>query len=552
MSLDLFVHSNSDQSLLAWNTTAPAHAWVGFQIERRDAKTGTVTLLNNRIPAKPGATDLPASGISSDSSPIRRYLWIDFGADSANQVSYRVTPMVADGAGFTPVDDAASQWSAPTDTTADAGDGLSVNFNRGILMSQVISRLVGGDVSTKSLSALRVKLADPGYPGRDYLSGHARAAVLGFLANADKRGSEVHAAIYELNDAEVIEAFKAFGARAHVLIGNGSSTSPTAASELTSAGVNVYHRDLSRRGASSPSVHNKFIVEVESGGPTRVLTGSTNLTVTGLCTQLNNVLIVERPITAERFLDQWNKLQTAGDDMTPALKSDNAVPTVDGPITTYFAATEGQAEFKEVLDAISQARDGILFLMFMPGDSPLLKAILDRVPVADAIYVRGVVSTVESNAKGDIVKHGTQVIEKGDDPAAFQDDVLLPNGLPDDNVPAWAKPEFQRGSYLSAHLNAIVHSKAIVIDPFSDDCVVVTGSHNFSPAASKSNDENLVIIRGNKALAQAYAVHMEGVYDHYAWRAFLSDGGNSGEIYQSMDSWLNNPKQKRELEFWAR
>jgi len=37
---------------------------------------------------------------------------------------------------------------------------------------------------------------------------------------------------------------------------------------------------------------------------------------------------------------------------------------------------------------------------------------------------------------------------------------------------------------------------------------VVTGSHNFSTSASKKNDENLIIVRGDKRLAQIYAVHM--------------------------------------------
>jgi phosphatidylserine/phosphatidylglycerophosphate/cardiolipin synthase-like enzyme len=46
-----------------------------------------------------------------------------------------------------------------------------------------------------------------------------------------------------------------------------------------------------------------------------VLTGSTNWTTSGLCTQLNNVLIVEDPDIAARYLDQWGKLVAAGNDM---------------------------------------------------------------------------------------------------------------------------------------------------------------------------------------------------------------------------------------------
>jgi phosphatidylserine/phosphatidylglycerophosphate/cardiolipin synthase-like enzyme len=50
---------------------------------------------------------------------------------------------------------------------------------------------------------------------------------------------------------------------------------------------------------------------------------------------------------------------------------------------------------------------------------------------------------------------------------------------------------------------AIIHDKIVVIDPSSDDCVVVTGSHNLGFKASYANDENLLVIRGNRALAVA-------------------------------------------------
>ena len=42
---------------------------------------------------------------------------------------------------------------------------------------------------------------------------------------------------------------------------------------------------------------------------------------------------------------------------------------------------------------------------------------------------------------------------------------------------------------------AVIHDKIVVIDPFSDNCVVVTGSHNLGYKASYDNDENMAIIR---------------------------------------------------------
>jgi len=76
---------------------------------------------------------------------------------------------------------------------------------------------------------------------------------------------------------------------------------------------------------------------------------------------------------------------------------------------------------------------------------------------------------------------------------------------------------------------AVVHDKILVVDPMSDDCIVATGSHNLGYKASYENDENLVIVRGNKALAQAYAVHIYDVYDHYRYRAWQAKNKLEGK-----------------------
>jgi hypothetical protein len=176
-----------------------------------------------------------------------------------------------------------------------------------------------------------------------------------------------------------------------------------------------------------------------------------------------------------------------------------------------------------------------------------LDALLKRAQ-QNSIYVRGVVST-ESPGKN-ITTFGGQVIQSGASARAFHKDVLLPSGITAEDHPSWADVEFSVGEIKSAGMIAIVHSKAIVIDPFSDSCAVITGSHNFSDAASAHNDENLVIIRGNQKLAQAYAVHINGVYDHYSWRSFLGSGGKADQIYQPLDGWKPGGSRAQELAFW--
>jgi phosphatidylserine/phosphatidylglycerophosphate/cardiolipin synthase-like enzyme len=67
---------------------------------------------------------------------------------------------------------------------------------------------------------------------------------------------------------------------------------------------------------------------------------------------------------------------------------------------------------------------------------------------------------------------------------------------------------------------------------------VITGSHNLGFKASYANDENMLVLRGNKALALAYTTHVLDIYDHYKFRAVLEQ--------QARDAMLKGkPKPKQ-------
>lgn len=105
---------------------------------------------------------------------------------------------------------------------------------------------------------------------------------------------------------------------------------------------------------------------------------------------------------------------------------------------------------------------------------------------------------------------------------------------------------------------AIVHSKLIVVDPFTAP-VVITGSHNFSASASEKNDENFLIVRGNDELARHYAAHVLAVYHHYRWLAYVNDRQGAGSSpagrLRDRDTWQDSHLQgpgKRDIDFWVR
>ncbi len=63
-------------------------------------------------------------------------------------------------------------------------------------------------------------------------------------------------------------------------------------------------------------------------------------------------------------------------------------------------------------------------------------------------------------------------------------------------VPVWLDGE-----------HAAAHNKVMVIDPDRDTAIVITGSFNFTHAAQYRNAENLLVLRGQPRLAQAYAAN---------------------------------------------
>ncbi len=76
-------------------------------------------------------------------------------------------------------------------------------------------------------------------------------------------------------------------------------------------------------------------------------------------------------------------------------------------------------------------------------------------------------------------------------------------------------PDLQ-GAGIEVHLEtryASAHNKIILIDVEGNHPVVITGSYNFTFSAQARNAENLLILRDNPALAQAYLANWRRHHD---------------------------------------
>jgi phosphatidylserine/phosphatidylglycerophosphate/cardiolipin synthase-like enzyme len=81
----------------------------------------------------------------------------------------------------------------------------------------------------------------------------------------------------------------------------------------------------------------------------------------------------------------------------------------------------------------------------------------------------------------------------------------------------------------------------MLIDPLSDDPVVITGSVNFSEASTTKNDENMLIIRGNTRVADIFLGEFMRLFNHFHSRNQLNklsdEEANEAEYLSSNDSW---------------
>lgn len=101
-----------------------------------------------------------------------------------------------------------------------------------------------------------------------------------------------------------------------------------------------------------------------------------------------------------------------------------------------------------------------------------------------------------------------------------------------------------------------IHSKVVVLDPFGDHPVVMTGSHNLGYKASTANDDNLMIVEGNAPLAAAYAANIIAIYQTYRWNAYVEAHRQDPKVWHGLvdnDSWQAGyltGDDLAEIQFW--
>jgi hypothetical protein len=559
MECTVRAYANGLNVFVVWKLEKAIPGCAGFQLQRKvaGASDDTAVTLSSAAPFEDEHDVAPHVMKPSDQRPFQRCSWNDWTAPRQGDLQYRVRPVMSDHVVRAA---AASDWSKPVSLGQPVGEAkLAAYFNDGVIAAQ----WVADEIKQVHVAGFVALVKKPGTWVRQRLGGQILPRLLDLLAKARSDGGHVYAALYELNDVELIQALCDLGPRAHVVLSNGSPSKDDTTGEididpnsearatLKEHRVEVHDRifQTANGGKTSHLGHNKFLVVCgKDREPLVAWTGSTNWTWTGLCTQMNNALLIRDPAVARDFLEQWKLLAGAGAEFPPGPKL-TTLPTphkVDGVqvrvsftpyVGTKGAIAQGKpADLAACQALIDGAKHGVLFFMFIPGPKgTLLETIEARYHEADAgnLYVRGVVNqdpgpgaTVPSIA---LAHRGEHI------PVPF--DIVYPGAV-------GADFSFWLGEMKKLpRTNAMIHSKVVVLDPFGEKPVVITGSHNLGTKASLENDENLVIVEGDAALAQAYAVNVVTVFNQYWWRfnRFDLGGASAGDSFHAARTRRSSP-----------
>jgi phosphatidylserine/phosphatidylglycerophosphate/cardiolipin synthase-like enzyme len=596
--------SNNDIAIVAWTFDHHLDGCLGFAIHQIDLGANSKETI---LPALAHFANQDKNlKLTTEQAPVQKFWWKDLFAKRGGSYQYRIVPMGGTPGGtLTPLSGVAALTSNKV-TLTEKRPPFNAYFNRGITATQALTHALNDH---PSVAALTPHIQDPTDPIRIALMGQLSEGVTSLLDRADKGGGTIHAALYELNDPKGLEKrLQANPKSRNVILGNEQSpTTQDADSKnraaLKAAGVNVTDRILGKGDIP----HNKFLVLTENGKPAAVLSGSTNWTSTGLCTQTNNALVIESAEVAQRYMDYWNALKAdidaahgkQGELQSPTLRSfdhNNNDNSVNKPISLGNGVTievmfspntphklsknpDTPNDMKRVFDLINGAKQAVLFLAFDPGNNSILDAAGHALAKNPDLFVRGALTSPQRALNFSQALHQGGAADSDEDGAPAtgkppgtvtvvgepgqpkQKGAQLPSAKPDSRaVPAGAVTANDAFGAWEAELAkfgfAIIHNKIVVIDPFSDNCAVVTGSHNLGFRASYNNDENMVIVRGHRGLSEAYACHVLDLYDHYAWRFLLKEHPDVfGKPLEADDQWQERyiagaDAKAPELRFW--
>lgn len=472
---------------------------LGFAIEQKEGTRKWNWLLNSlTFPGRPHT--LPKwNATPSNLAPIQKFRWADYSIKPNTTRKYRVH--LAYGTAEAP--ELGESLEVAVSTNDGQPEDHRVVFNRAVAASQGFERRF--PELNKLLSEKRDLPVEewPDEP-RQWLQHGLLDQILAFIERAKNDRWALDIAIYEYELTAIVDAVNAAQARGvavRVIYHAKAGDKQTLENIASLKKIPVASK---RARVTARIFHNKFIVlsKINTAGEhvcQAVMCGSTNFTENAVYRQANVVHIADDKAVTASYLTLFDLIWNDAEDVSATRRwiTENNRMDPGNALFAGFSPRSGGSDLAEFIRVIRGADKDLLFATAFMLPEPILNALL-------------------GSAHDDVLRYGIQNTKSritgfhADRSAEFTATALLTSGLE-----GWVKEGLkgQRGHML-------VHLKAIVANFTTDAPIIISGSHNLSAAASSGNDENYLIIRGDRDLADRYGLEILRFYEHYRFRYY--------------------------------
>jgi Phosphatidylserine/phosphatidylglycerophosphate/cardiolipin synthases and related enzymes len=485
--------------------------FLGFSVERLD-KDGNVTFHNGTKHFLSLAQN-PNPAIKN-TSLVQSFYWQDYTVDPGQKYTYTIKPMFGTAINHVPKFESSIKV-----TTEEMHTGQhSVYFNYGVTGSQAYAH--NKEFGNKKISELK------GLPlqhaleflGRDLWS----EGLLKFVRQATGKKFSIYGAFYEFQHPDFLAELKAAKDRGvDVQLIVSGKDDQYLDKKYKDGTVRLNNESMIKKAKllsciktlrTKPSQpHNKFMVLCENKKPKQVWTGSTNITLAGIFGQCNTGHWIEDDIIADKYLTYWKGL--LGDPamskqakVSESIQADTDLIKLPKGTYTFFSprdlpavAKTSPVHLQHYADLIDSAKE--LVCMIFPFN---MDEVFNTVFKKDKEYLRLLLFESASDA-GAVKSNDTDV-------------KVTAGAIYDGDEKDWAKEITTKATTGAGIL--YVHNKFFIIDPLSDNPIVVTGSANFSANSIRNNDENSLLIKGDARVADIYLTEFDRLFVHF-WPRYL-------------------------------
>ncbi len=532
------------KTLLAFNLDkAGTKNLAGFTIQCQPQGQAAYYLHNQLQFKTPGdhAQDPKEPANSSINAPIHKFRWIHVPGSVhqgtkpfLGQYIYTVTPRYFnDKQSLLPLDSKLSA-SVQIDVVAFEKGGLALGFTRGFTQSQAFVNHFGKDalIRPKGKELLFDTSAQSGMNAQgekftfaqefEWLGFTARERIFDVLDEVlGDKALRLDMFAYDLNEPDLMNVLLNLAAqgRVRVILDNAtlhhSATSPQPEDQFETLFTKAAKGNAAiLRGKFGRYSHDKVFIVSAAGGPVKVLTGSTNFSVTGLYVNSNHVLVFNDAKIAAAYAavfdESWNdKTSKAAFQKSAWANKVSTFSTI--PKTDIAFSPHDAAHVATVLGDIAvrigkednKAGGNVLFAVMEidNGTSPVYTA-LNALHAKETVFSYGIsdsTSGIKLYAPGN--KTGVLVTGK---PAST---VLPP---PFNQVPGIG-------------LGHQVHHKFVVCGFNRPGAVVYCGSSNLANGGEEENGDNLLAIHDSDVVT-AFAIEAVGLVDHFNFLDKYSTG----------------------------